>query len=77
MIGPFSGFFILSGIVAIAIGLVVRRFWPRKQGSITFLFFSFRTSKWFAIVFYGVFSIAIGIFLVWLNTVGAPGSAQL
>lgn len=61
--GPLSGFLILVGILLVAIGIIVQKFWPHKRGNIEFWFFDFETSEWFSLMFSGMFTMAIGIFL--------------
>jgi uncharacterized membrane protein len=61
--GPFSGAFIVIGFALIAIGMIVRKFWPHRKGTIEFWILSFPTSEWLSLTTYGIFLIALGIFL--------------
>ena len=65
-IPTFTGFFIVCGFVLIAIGIVVRKFWPHRRGSVGIWFFSFSTSESLSLIVYGIFLLALGMFLAWL-----------
>ncbi|MFQ6064640.1 MAG: hypothetical protein ACE5L6_04110 [Candidatus Bathyarchaeia archaeon] len=57
-----SSLFTATGFILIAIGIVVRKFWPHRRGSIGIWLLSFSTSGWFALTFYGGLCLAIAIF---------------
>lgn len=63
---PITGLFFVWGFGLIAIGIVVRKFWPQRRGSIGIWFFSFTMSEWLSLMIYGIFLLAIGVFLAWL-----------
>jgi len=61
--GPFSSAFIVIGFVLIAVGMVVRKFWPDRKGTIEFWILNFPTSEWFSLTAYGIFLVAVGVLL--------------
>ena len=70
MVGFFSGLLLASGIVCAVIGIVVRRFWPNKQGWVEFWILSFGVPEWLAFMIYGAIWIALGIALTWIGLIG-------
>jgi len=69
-LGFFSGMLIVFGIVLIAAGFVVRRFWPHRQGSVEFWILSFACSQWLSFVINGAMLLFLGMLLAWLGIMG-------
>jgi len=54
---------IIPGLVIVLIGLVVKKFWPQKRGSLDFWILSFEVAEWLSIVVCGTVSLVLGVFL--------------
>jgi biotin transporter BioY len=61
--GPISGILIAFGIVFIAIGVIVRKFWPHKRGSISIWVINFEDSEWLSLMVNGIFWLVLGLFV--------------
>jgi len=62
--------FIVIGIILIAAGFVVRKFWPHKQGSVEYWIISIGCSEWLSLMIYGVMFMFFGILLTWVGVMG-------
>jgi hypothetical protein len=60
-------FLIIPGIVLVLIGCLVKRFRPSAQGNLSLGFLSFEMAEWLSLAIFGMFWLATGLVLVFLE----------
>jgi hypothetical protein len=58
---------IIPGIIFVLVGCVVKRFRPSARGNLSLWFFSFEMAQWLSLLMFGVFWLAVGLVLVFLE----------